>query len=140
MKHRTTELLCQTLPFHTSFISLQMSSTFHILPFFPHLHYRNGGMRCCPFQGQQASSQRLPKPNKDRTLHTPAKTEAVPKLHCCYVTTKDLISSCTLLPRYPIRHCNNEPQDRRAAVRRDIHTVPTAQETYDILKYLGLVI
>jgi len=90
----------------------------------------------------RAASQlsKATKPNEDLTLHTPAKTKAVPQLHCCYVTAKDLISSCTLLPGCPSRYYNNEPHDRSEVVHRDIHTVPTAQETDVLLKYLGLII
>lgn len=90
----------------------------------------------------RATSQirKATKPNEDRVPHTPAKTEAVPKLRCCYVTSKDLISSCTLLPGCPSCYHNNEPHDGREVVCRDIHTTPRAQEIYAILKYLGLVI
>ena len=79
----------------------------------------------------RAASQlsKATKPNEDGIPYAPAKTEAVSKLRCCYITTTNLISSFTLLPECPSHHCKNETHDGRKVVCRDIHTVPTAQET-----------
>lgn len=82
---RTIVQLCQT-PFHMSFISLHVNSTFHILPPFSLLILHEWAMCCCSLQDQQSSSQRLPIPLK-MALHTPTKTKSFPQL-CCYVTTK----------------------------------------------------
>lgn len=133
MKYRSTELLCQT-----TFPINQLNFSY-FAPFFP------------PFTLQEwvhvllsplrTASQLLKatKHNTDCTLHTPAKTEAVPKLHC-YVSTKDLVSSCTLFPECPSHNHNNKPHDGKEVVCRNIYTDLTAQEIYAISKHLGLVI
>lgn len=101
MKHRIMVLFCHT-PSHMSFISLQMNSTSHILPPFSLFTVQEWGMCCCPLQGQQSSSQRLPIPVK-MVQHIPTKTKPFPQLYY-YVTTKDLISNYTLIPGCPNLH------------------------------------